>query len=172
MILVKLNLLRNCLNTMKVTSNSKPKVVLLVEDDAALSAVTAARLKKRGFDVLTALCGEEAVSIARNAQHIDLILMDISLGQGIDGIEAARQIFRERYLPILFLSGHTEAAIVTEAEAVSPYGFVAKGTDFSVFLAAIHVAIRLYDAYIELQQQENFNSQYGIGCGSFRNANP
>ncbi len=136
----------------KKAVNPEQKIILLVEDHAEVNRLTAARLKKLGFEMLTALTGEEAVSIAKSALRIDLILMDINLGQGIDGIEAARQIFQERNLPILFLSNHTEAEIVSRAETVSPYGFVNKDAEGPILLAAIHVALRLYNAYIHLEQ--------------------
>ncbi len=155
--------------TMKAC-NLQQIVILLVEDDTAVGRVTAARLKKRGFEVLTALTGEESVAMVKSAQRIDLILMDISLGPGMDGIRAAQQIYQVRNLPILFLSSHTDTETVSEAEKVSPYGFVAKGTELSVLSAAIHVALRLHEAYTRLNRLTNIENLYEIGCGSFQDA--
>ncbi len=66
------------------------KVILLVEDDNIQVLSTVARLKRFGYAVIAASSGEESIRTAAGSEHIDLILMDIDLGRGIDGIEAAR----------------------------------------------------------------------------------
>ena len=52
--------------------------ILLVEDDAELSMVTALRLRNSGFDVACALNGEQAIEILKN-ERVNLILLDVLL---------------------------------------------------------------------------------------------
>jgi DNA-binding NarL/FixJ family response regulator len=61
--------------------------------------------------------------------NIDLILMDIDLGGGIDGAKAAEEILKDFYIPILFLSAHTEKEIVEKTEKITSYGYVVKSAD-------------------------------------------
>jgi two-component system response regulator CpxR len=60
------------------------KNILLVEDEAIIAMDEAETLSKYGFNVITAHDGESAVKAALN-QSIDLILMDVDLGRGMDG---------------------------------------------------------------------------------------
>ncbi len=49
-------------------------------------------LEKCGYDIIHAMTGEAAVSIIKENEIIHLVLIDIDLGRGIDGIETARLI--------------------------------------------------------------------------------
>ena len=59
-----------------------------------------------------------------NPSLIDLILMDINLGSGMDGTQAAEQILRTNDIPILFLSSHTEPNMAwTSRHSTTRLGF-------------------------------------------------
>ena len=66
-------------------------VVLIVEDNPINRDVLGRRLEKRGFTIRFAEDGLQAVEMAA-ALMPDVILMDIGLGEGIDGWEATRRI--------------------------------------------------------------------------------
>src|SRR5712691_12105279 len=81
--------------------------ILVVEDNEASRDVLSRRLERRGFQVLPAVTGQEAVAVAHAALP-DLILMDLGL-PGIDGWEATRQLkaaAATRHIPIIVLSAH------------------------------------------------------------------
>jgi CheY-like chemotaxis protein len=81
--------------------------VLIVEDNEPSRDALARRLQRRGYDVRTAVDGEEGVHLAR-AVRPDLILMDLGLPK-MDGWEATRQLkadARTRAIPIIVLSAH------------------------------------------------------------------
>ena len=100
--------------------------------------------------------GEGAVQRALAPDSdIDLILMDIDLGQGIDGTEAAAKILEEKDIPVVFLSSHTEPEIVEKTEKITSYGYVVKNSGIVVLDASIKMALRLYDAKIEQKQTED-----------------
>jgi len=52
-------------------------------------------------------------------KEIDLVLMDIDLGKGINGIQTAEKILQIKELPIIFLSSHIEDEIIKKTERVS-----------------------------------------------------
>ncbi len=74
------------------------KTILLVEDEALIALAERRTLERYGFRVRTAADGEGAVEAAA-ARDVDLVLMDINLGTGIDGTEAAKRILAARDLP-------------------------------------------------------------------------
>jgi CheY-like chemotaxis protein len=83
-----------------------PKI-LLVEDNEPSRDALGRRLQRRGYDVVPAVDGQEAVSTARDVLP-DLILMDLGLPV-IDGWEATRQLKADALtnrIPIIVLSAH------------------------------------------------------------------
>ena len=74
-------------------------------------------LEKYGYIVQHVTTGEKAVeTIIDNIFPADVILMDIDLGSGIDGTQAAKQILNYKHIPIVFLSSHTEPEVVEKTE--------------------------------------------------------
>ncbi len=85
------------------------KKVLVVEDESDLVAALEVRLKAEGYDVITALDGEEGLRKARE-ESPDLIILDIMLPK-MDGFKVSRLLkFDERYehVPIIMLTAKVE----------------------------------------------------------------
>jgi CheY-like chemotaxis protein len=81
--------------------------ILLVEDNEMNRDMLSRRLERKGYAVVIAVDGQQAVSMAAS-EHPALILMDMSLPV-IDGWEATRQIKadeRTRSIPIIALTAH------------------------------------------------------------------
>ena len=121
------------------------RLILLVEDEAIIAMEEAITLQSEGYEVIQAYTGEEAVQIAgrRNAS-IDMILMDIDLGSGIDGTEAARQILEFCDIPIVFLSSHTEKEVVDKTEKITSYGYIVKNFPPIILNTSIKMAHKLF----------------------------
>lgn len=121
--------------------------ILLVDDEPLSSLHTATSLRTRGYSVSTVSSGEAAVKLVSEvATELDLILMDISLGDGMDGFQAATAILKLREIPIIFLSVHSDDEIIAKASSIGSYGFVAKGEGSGLLDASIRMAIRLFEA--------------------------
>lgn len=125
-------------------ASGRSKTILLVEDEAIIALSVSMTLKKFGFAVLVAANGEKAVAAADAHPDIGLILMDINLGKGMDGTEAARAILAKHALPIVFHSSHTEPDVVEKTEGISSYGYIVKNSGETVLLASIKMAFRLW----------------------------
>ena len=123
------------------------KTILLVEDQALIAMQEIRQLQNAGYSVVHALKGEKAVEVVNsNPVLVDLILMDINLGEGIDGTVAAQTILRKHDIPIVFLSSHMEPEIVEKTEAITNYGYVVKSSVFVVLDASIKMAFKLFEA--------------------------
>lgn len=125
--------------------SESPKL-LLVEDEAIIALTERVLLEKNGYQVETVQSGEAAIAAVARDPRIDLILMDIDLGNGIDGTEAAEAILEERDMPVVFLSSHTEPEVVKKTDGITSYGYIVKHAGDTVLLASIKMAFRLYAA--------------------------
>jgi len=144
-------------------NNQEQKTILLVEDEDLVMKVETQLLKSFGYDIVTAKSGEEAIQIATGNDKIDLILMDINLGDGMDGTEAARQILEKRHLPIVFLTSHTEEKYVERAKKITRYGYVMKNFDTFVIQSSIAMAFELFGV-VKALQEANQRMEYILGA--------
>jgi CheY-like chemotaxis protein len=85
--------------------------LVLVEDECIIALDLARRLTTLGYAVLAiARSGREAVQQA-SALRPDLVLMDVGLPGGMDGLEAAAHIRAQAEIPIIYLTGSPEGVI-------------------------------------------------------------
>ena len=125
---------------------SQRKTLLLVEDEAILAITEKMQLEKYGYAVKTVNTGEQAVEAIQSDSEIDLVLMDINLGDGIDGTQAAQMILKDHDIPIVFVSSHSEREVVEKTERITSYGYVVKNSSITVLDASIKMAFRLFEA--------------------------
>ncbi len=128
------------------------KVVLLVEDDAILGMAEAEMLSGHGFKVITAVSGGKAVEAVKKTPDISMVLMDINLGKGIDGTQAAKEILKIRELPIVFLTSHSEKEMVDRVKNITSYGYVLKNSGEFVLTESISMAYELFNAHQDLKK--------------------
>jgi PAS domain S-box-containing protein len=129
----------------RIMAQSNAHTILIVEDEALIAMSEKMLLEKYGYRVITASSGKSAVEKAESMQEIDLVLMDIDLGQGMRGTEAASIILSRRDIPVVFLSSHTEREIVEQTEGITSYGYVVKNSGETVLIASIRMAFRLFE---------------------------
>lgn len=129
--------------------------ILLVEDEALIAASERLQLEQYGYAVSTVSSGEDAIAAVRANPDIELILMDINLGAGIDGTQAAATILEDRDLPIVFLSSHTQSDVVEKTERITSYGYVVKNSSIAVLDASIKMAFKLFDAKVQSREQRD-----------------
>lgn len=100
--------------------------ILVVEDDQTTAKVVQLQLLKLGYPgVSVAKSGTEAIAKAQSCNP-DLMLMDIKLGKGMDGIEAAKFIMDEFRVPVVYLTAYSDKDLLTRAMETRPLGYVNK----------------------------------------------
>lgn len=127
--------------------------LLLVEDQAVLALAESQTLGKHGYEVITVYSGEAAVKAVELDPEVSLILMDIDLGTGIDGTEAARRILEKQEIPIVFLTNHSEKEYVDRVKKITGYGYVLKNAGEFVLIESIRMAFQLFDAHANLKKE-------------------
>lgn len=120
--------------------------VLIVEDDLLLAMVEERMVKRIGFEVVgKAEDGPQAVEMTADLKP-DVIIMDITLEEGMDGIEAMQEIRTFSDVPVIYLSGSSDR-----------YNFErAKKTNFVEFLTK---PVTSADVKIPLEKAMNQSSE-------------
>ena len=112
--------------------------LLLVEDNEASREGLSRHLRRRGYEVLTAVDGREGLEVAR-AEPPDLVLMDMSLPV-LDGWEATRQLKADpttRHVPVIALTAHAMAGDREKALAAGCDEYDTKPVEFARLLGKI-----------------------------------
>jgi len=107
------------------------KKILVVDDKEDSRVLVGKVLGLRGYEVVEAGTGEDAVSMAQT-ELPDLILMDIRLPGGIDGLEATRRIKampQLAHIPILAMTASVKPEDMQRALSEGCSGFVRKPID-------------------------------------------
>lgn len=100
--------------------------ILIVEDEGIIARDIQATLEKLGYVVPdVAAAGEEALEKAAELKP-DLVLMDIVLWGGMDGIEAAARIREHLRIPVIYLTAHSDHATLQRAKLTGPHGYLVK----------------------------------------------
>jgi CheY-like chemotaxis protein len=117
--------------------------LMVVEDNEPSREVLSRRLARRGYAIVSAADGLQAVSMAHSTKP-DLILMDLGL-PGIDGWEATAQLKaneQTRHIPIIVLSAHAMSSDRALALAAGGDDFDTKPVRFERLLEKIETLLK------------------------------
>jgi len=103
------------------------ETVLLVEDEESVRELVKVTLVSRGYNVLEAENGEFGLEVAEKFKdRIDILITDVVM-PGIGGRELAKKLLAARPgISVLYLSGYTEDAVVTQGAIGPDTGFLQK----------------------------------------------
>jgi PAS domain S-box-containing protein len=129
------------------------KNILLVEDDPTTLNIVSRKIESFGYSVHSAENGERALAVVEQGIPTDLVVMDIYLGKGMDGTEAAKRINETKNIPILFYSAFSDKATVEKVRGIKRYGYVLKSSDEFVLNSSIETAFELHEAQERLKEE-------------------
>lgn len=116
--------------------------ILLVEDNDDNREMLSRRLARRGYEVLEATDGEQAIAMAGN-QSPDVVLMDISLPV-LDGLEATQRLKASpgtRDIPVIALTAHAMSGDRERAIAAGCDDYDIKPIELPRLLSKIECAL-------------------------------
>ncbi len=118
-----------------------PARILIVEDQAVIAHGLSRGLKALGHEIIgVAHNGRDGISAAAEL-HPELVLTDIGLGDGIDGIAVAAAIQESQVIPVIFLTAYGDAETLERAMTTSPYGYILKPFEIRQVEATIRIAL-------------------------------
>ena len=119
---------------------SRPARILLAEDDRILRKAGEVSLKKKGYDVIPAVDGEDALAKAR-AQKPDLVLLDVMMPKmhGFDVLYALKGDPEVRDIPVIMLTNLEQPADIKRAADAGAYSYLVK-SNMNLDELAAHIA--------------------------------
>ena len=122
-------------------NGNTPLRALLVEDEGMTVLLLKRALTNAGFEVVGIVSdGDEAIVAARLLQP-DFILMDINMPR-MNGIEATRQIYRERPTPIIMLSAYLDDATRQRAADAGACAYLVKPIAIELIAPSVRSALK------------------------------
>ncbi|MBP3660195.1 MAG: response regulator transcription factor [Oscillospiraceae bacterium] len=120
--------------------------ILAVDDEPDLRSLLGILLKNKGYEVLEAASGLEAVELLRSEPRIDLVIMDIMM-PGLDGIQACAEIRKFSTVPMLFLTAKSQLSDKAEAYASGGDDYLAKPFSQNELMMKVESLTRRYRVY-------------------------
>ena len=138
------------------TNLSHQPGVLLVDDDEVNLLLTALALRERGFTLVEASSGEQALALLRDWTP-DIIVLD-ALMPGLDGFatcSALRRMPGFENVPVLMLTGLDDDVSIARAYEVGASDFYVKAPQWSLLTGRLHYLLRASRTRIELERSKS-----------------
>lgn len=114
--------------------------IILVDDEAPFVDVMAERLNKRGFEVVKALNGDEALKRLREQADIEVAVVDLKM-PGMDGLELLVEMKRLRpLLEVVMLTGHGTVETAVEGIRQGAFDYLLKPCEMESLLEKLRAA--------------------------------
>lgn len=126
--------------------------VLIVEDEVIVAMDLKMRLERMGFEAPEPPDPTEFSfqSIARESP--DVVLMDIRLGDGVDGVSLAEEVSHKLDVPVIFVTAHSDTTTLDRAGKTNPYGYLIKPVKDRELQVAITMALHKHRAESQLRK--------------------
>ena len=128
--------------------------ILIVEDERIVAWELQERLQNLGYSVpAVAFSGEEALIKCEEVTP-DVVLMDIILKGGMDGIETAGHIHTQYNIPVIYLTAHADEKTLERAKTTAPYGYILKPIRDRELHITIEMALYKHEMERKLKESE------------------
>jgi len=132
------------------TPSSRPRRVVIAEDEALIRLDLAEMLAEEGYDVVAAVeDGEQAIARTEELRP-DLVILDVKMPR-LDGIAAAERIASQRIAPVVMLTAFSQRDLVERARDAGAMAYLVKPFGKSDLVPAIEMAV---SRFAELQELE------------------
>ena len=124
--------------------NPAVETLLVVDDNEMNRDLLSRRLERKGYRVLTAADGMQALE-AVSTTAVDLVLLDVMM-PGITGLDVLRAVREKRSpieLPIIMVTAKDESSDIVQAFQMGANDYVTKPIDFPVVLARVQTQLRM-----------------------------
>lgn len=116
------------------------KKILVVEDERIIAINICSTLKQYGYQASYVSEANDALEQIE-AEHFDLVLMDIMLNGPMDGIEIAGRIKRTKEIPVIYLTAYSDEATINRAKTTEPFGYLIKPFNSRDLYISVEMAI-------------------------------
>ncbi|MEZ5832029.1 MAG: response regulator [Dongiaceae bacterium] len=128
--------------------------IMLVEDERIVALHLQQQLAKFDYEVVANVANGEHALQKIEEKRPDLVLMDINIEGGMDGIETATRIPPSYHIPVVYLTAYSEQATLERARATKPYGYLLKPFSERELHATIQMVLERCDTERALRVSE------------------
>lgn len=135
--------------------------ILVVDDERGIRETLRGVLEDEGFDVSTVGTGEACLDAVQE-RNFSCILLDIWLGDGIDGLDTLKRL-REDGIdsPVVMISGHGNIEAAVRSTKLGAFDFIEKPLSLEKTVLTVRNAVRQYELQLANQQlQQNLAEDY------------
>jgi chemotaxis response regulator CheB len=119
--------------------------LVIVEDERIVAMNLEHRLRELGYEIIGSFSSaEECLDMVRRTMP-DIVLMDIKLSGKMKGTEAARILWEQYQIPVVYLTAYADNRTLDEAKLSMPYGYVVKPFRPEQIHAAIQLALDRFE---------------------------
>ncbi len=124
------------------------KRILIIDDEISIQHTLKGILEDEGFTAFTVSTAEDGIPLIEE-EKIDLVLLDIWLGENMDGITALEQIKHFYDIPVIMISGHASIETAVKATRKGAYDFIEKPLSYDKVILSISNGLR----FAKLEQE-------------------
>lgn len=118
------------------------KRILIIDDEVSIQNSLEGILEDEGFSPVCSSSAEAGFTLLEE-EDIDLILLDIWLGDNMDGMTALKKIKAQYDLPVIMISGHASIETAVQATRIGAFDFIEKPLSYDKVILSITNGIRL-----------------------------
>jgi two-component system, cell cycle sensor histidine kinase and response regulator CckA len=134
--------------------DKKKSRILIVEDERIVAEDIQKSLDNLGYDIAgLASSGTEALKLVQKTNP-DLVLMDIVLKDGMNGIQTAETIYGRHHIPVVYLTAYADEETLDRAKRTEPYGYILKPFDDRELQTTIEMAIYKHGMERKVKESE------------------
>ncbi len=128
--------------------------ILIVEDERLVALDLKNKVSELNYEVIDlAFTGEEAVEKTLSEKP-NIVLMDINLGEDMDGIDAAKKIQQHADIPVIYVTANADMSTVERARITEPYGYINKPINIRDLHTCIDSALYRHSMKLQLYESE------------------
>jgi two-component system nitrogen regulation response regulator NtrX len=124
------------------------KRILIIDDEISIQETLAGILDDEGFSSIGVSSAEEGLEILETS-NVDLVLLDIWLGDNMDGMTALEKIHELYSMPVIMISGHGTIETAVQATRKGAFDFIEKPLSYDKIILAITNGLR----FAKLEQE-------------------
>jgi DNA-binding response OmpR family regulator len=129
--------------------------ILIVEDEWINAQFIQESITKLGYTVISCVRNAEDALEIVNTKNIHVVFMDINLEGSIDGIACAKQINKNKKIPIIYTTAYTDTETINEATDTNLFGYLIKPFDYKDIEAVLNLTIKrnYFNQKVELSKE-------------------
>ncbi len=145
------------------TGETKPRKILLVDDDTVNNKILSSILVKRGFEVVSHLIGDGVVDLIASS-GAEIVLLDVMLPDinGVEVLKLIRKKFEKTIVPVIMVTSNDAPEDIASALQLGANDYIAKPVHIEVAIARINTQLSVCDLFRENSRRQQHDAMNAL----------